>query len=98
MHDRTLVHLPGQPLTRTRAWTYCVAGAKASAAKQSKKKRRSPGGATAVLTPAGKVALIATTAKGHRVRGIHPGAPASALRGHARSQGKGVWVSKLGTG
>jgi hypothetical protein len=98
MDDRTLLQSAGQPLTRTRAWTYCVDGARASAAsKRKRKKRAAPsGGTTAVLTPEGKVALIATTAKGHRARGIHPGTTATALRGHARRLGKGIWVSKLG--
>jgi hypothetical protein len=97
MDDRTLLQSAGQPLQRTRAWTYCVDGARASAAKKKKRKRpKSGGGTTAVLTPAGKVALIATTAKGYRARGIHPGSPASALRGRARRQGKGTWVAKLG--
>jgi hypothetical protein len=94
--DRSLLRSAGQPLTRTRAWTYCVDGAKASSASKRKKKKRSGGGTTAVLTPEGRVALIATTAKGHRVRGLHPGSPASLLRGHARRLGKGIWVSKLG--
>jgi hypothetical protein len=93
-----LLQSAGQPLQRTRAWTYCVQGARASAAKKGKKKKRAAasGGATAVLTPEGKVALIAATAKGHRARGIHPGDRASVLRGHARRFGKGVWVSRLG--
>ncbi len=94
--DRALLKSAGQPLTRTRAWTYCVDGARASSAKKRKKRKASGGGTTAVLTPAGRVALIATTAKGHRVRGIHPGSPASLLRGHARRQGKGIWAAKLG--
>jgi hypothetical protein len=107
--DLALLRSAGQPLTRTRAWTYCVGGAsggpgkkhkkkKASAARRKGKKKKrasSSGGTTAVLTPQGQVALIATTAKGHRVRGIHPGEPASVLRGHARRKGKGLWVSKL---
>jgi len=42
------------------------------------------------------VALIATTAQGYRVRGIHPGDSASLLRGRARRGGNGVWVAKLG--
>ena len=95
MDDRALLQSAGQPLARTRAWTYCVDGARASSAKK-RKRRVSGGGATAVLTPAGKVALIATTAKGYRARGIHPGSSASVLRGHARRQGKGIWVAKLG--
>jgi hypothetical protein len=97
MDDRTLLQSAGQPLTRTRAWTYCVEGAKTSASKKKKKKRAtSGGGTTAVLTPEGKVALIATTAKRYRARGIHPGSPASVLSGHARRQGKGIWVARLG--
>jgi hypothetical protein len=96
MDDRTLLESAGQPLTRTRAWTYCVDGAKASAAKKRKKKHAvSGGGTTAVLTPEGKVAVIATTAKGYRARGIHPGESASVLRGRARRMGKGIWASKL---
>ncbi len=95
MDDRTLLRSAGQPLTRTRAWTYCVKGAKASSAKK-KHKRAGGGGVTAVLTPQGRVALIAVTAKGYRARGIHPGSPASVLRGRARRQGKGIWVAKLG--
>jgi hypothetical protein len=51
---------------------------------------------TAVLTPEGKVALIASSAKGHSIRGVHPGDRASVLRGQARKVGKGVWISKLG--
>jgi hypothetical protein len=95
MEDRTLLQSAGQPLTRTRAWTYCVGSAKASSAKK-RKRAASSGGATAVLTPEGKVALIATTAQGYRVRGIHPGDSASLLRGRARRGAKGVWVAKLG--
>jgi hypothetical protein len=100
--DRTLLQSAGQPLTRTRAWTYCVDAAKASTASKKKGKKRkkkgragASGGTTAVLTPEGKVALIASTAKGHRARGIGPGDRAAALRGHARRRGKGLWVAKL---
>ncbi|MDX6606085.1 MAG: hypothetical protein QOD14_625 [Solirubrobacterales bacterium] len=97
MDDRTLLESAGQPLQRTRAWTYCVKGARASTAKKNKKKRKgASGGATAVLTPEGKVALIATSATGHRVHGIHPGDRAAVLQGRARRFAKGVWVSKLG--
>jgi hypothetical protein len=95
MDDRTLLQSAGQPLQRTRAWTYCVEGARASAAKKRKKKAGAGGGATAVLTPEGRVALIASSAKGHRAHGIHPGERASELRGHARRLGKGIWVSRL---
>jgi hypothetical protein len=98
MDDRSLLQSAGQPLQRTRAWTYCVQGAASASASAAKKKKRakSSGGATAVLTPEGKVALIASSAKGYRARGIHPGLRASALRGHARRMGKGVWVTRHG--
>jgi hypothetical protein len=97
MNDRALLQSAGQPLQRTRAWTYCVQDASAASAakKKGKKRATSSAGATAVLTPEGNVALIASSAKGYRARGIHPGDRASALRGHARRQGKGIWVSRL---
>jgi hypothetical protein len=97
MDDRTLLQGAGQPLTRHRAWTYCVQGAKASTSRKKgkKKRRKSTGGTTAILTPEGKVALIATTAKSYKARGIHPGDRASALRGRSRRLGKGVWVGKI---
>ena len=99
MNDRTLLQKAGQPLRRTRAWRYCVEDAKASSARKRKKGKRKKGAGgsavTAVLTPEGKVALIASDAKGHRARGIGPGDPASRLRGHAKRQGKGIWVAKL---
>src|SRR5262249_45417398 len=107
--DHALLMSAGQPLTRTRAWTYCVQGKsggsgkkhekhgkkRAAAAKKGKKRASTSGGATAVVTPEGKVAVIASTATGYAARGIHPGDPASALRGHARRRGKKIWVAKL---
>src|SRR5581483_2724266 len=59
MGDQKLLRSAGQPLRRTRAWTYCVKGAGASS---EKKKERGREGAAAVLTPSGRVALIASTA------------------------------------
>jgi hypothetical protein len=95
MDDRALLQSAGQPLQRSRAWTYCVQGAASASAAEKKKRAGSSAGATAVLTPEGKVALIASSAKGYRARGISPGDPASALHGHARRRGKGIWVSRL---
>jgi hypothetical protein len=92
--DHTLLLRAGQPLRRTRAWTYCV---KQGDAKGAKKRRAAGGGGvTAVLTPGGRVALVATTAKGHRANGIGPGDSTSLLRKRARRLTKGVWVRKVG--
>jgi hypothetical protein len=74
----------GQPLRRTRAWTYCVRG-----------KRNTHAAATAVLTPQGSVAMIASSAKGNKAKGIGPGARVGRLKGHAKRIGHGVWVTRL---
>jgi hypothetical protein len=92
MHDHGLLLRAGQPLTRTRAWTYCVKGAAATDAKRTGGGK----GVTAVLTPAGRVALVASSASGYPVRGIHPGATASVIRERAHRLRKGIWVSKVG--
>jgi hypothetical protein len=81
MNFRTLLQSAGQPLRRTRAWTYCV-------------QKSGSRGAAAVLTPDGTVALIASDARGHRARGIHPGTKLARLRGRARRVGGGVWVAR----
>jgi hypothetical protein len=83
MDSRTLLHAAGQPLRRTRAWTYCV-------------QKSGSRGAAAVLTPEGSVALIASDAPGHRARGIHPGTKLAKLRGRARRMGGGIWVARKG--
>jgi hypothetical protein len=75
----------GQPIRRTRAWSYCVHG-----------KRNRHRSHTAVLTPRGRVALIASTAPGNRAKGIGPGAPARRLRGFAHPAGGGVFIAPLG--
>ena len=77
-----LLESAGQPLSRTRAWTYCVKGGRTAT--------------TAVLTPEGSVALIASSAPGHRARGVRPGAPLARLRGRAKRIGGGVWAGRLG--
>jgi hypothetical protein len=83
MTSRALLQSAGQPLRRTRAWTYCVDGNNRAAT-------------TAVLTPEGMVALIASSAPGHRARGIRPGVKFAKLRGGAKRIGGGVWISRLG--
>jgi hypothetical protein len=83
MRDRSLLQRAGQPLTRTRAWSWCVKG-----------KRNRHAAATAVLTPAGSVALVASGAEGQSALGIAPGDSATRLRGRAKEVGGGVWVAK----
>jgi hypothetical protein len=61
-----LRRLPVQPVRVTRrSYRYCV--------------RRSSGTVRAVFSRAGRVALVATTARGHGNRRLRPGAPARAL-------------------
>jgi microsomal dipeptidase-like Zn-dependent dipeptidase len=83
MTPRALLESAGQPLRRTRTWSYCVQG-------------KGRAGTAAVMTPEGKVALIASTAPGHRARGIRPGDRLAKLRGRAKRIGGGVWISRLG--
>jgi hypothetical protein len=67
------------PSTRRGALRFCVDGSDAEL--------------RAVLDPAGRVVLAATTAAGHRLRGVAPGAPSRRVRRRfprARSLGHGV--------
>ena len=79
---RTLLRRAGQPQQRTRAWSWCVTGP-----------RNVDLADVAVLSSAGRVQLVGSTAHGRTARGVGVGAPASArrLRG-ARSIGGGVRV------
>ncbi len=84
---KALLERAGQPLRRTRAWSYCVAG---------KRNRRSA--ANAVLTAGGSVALVASSAPGTKAGGLGPGAKVARLR-HAgvKQIGPGLWaVSRAG--
>jgi hypothetical protein len=81
---RSLLERAGQPLRRTRAWSYCVKG-----------RRNRHSAANAVLTPGGTVALVASSARGERALGIGPGADAERLPGEARSIGGGIWTTPL---
>jgi hypothetical protein len=74
----------GQPLRRERAWSWCAKGAGNGHATQS-----------AVMTPGGRVALIATNASKQRAFGIGTGASVRRVRRHAESIGGGVWTAPL---
>src|SRR4051812_44403953 len=74
----------GQPDSRDgRVWTWCVAG-------------KSGGKVTAVLTPAGHVAFIASTARGHRAERVGAGGAAGRL--HARRAGRRLRADSAGRG
>jgi microsomal dipeptidase-like Zn-dependent dipeptidase len=80
-----LLRRAGQPLRRgNRRWTWCAKG-------------RGGGEVTAVLGADGRVAMVASTARGHRAGGIGPGARASRLAG-TRAAGKGLRVRDAGGG
>jgi microsomal dipeptidase-like Zn-dependent dipeptidase len=84
MGHRTLLESAGQPLRRTRTWSYCVDG-------------NGRAGTSAVMTPEGRVALIASTGPGHRARGVRPGTRLAKLRrGKVKRIGGGVWIGRLG--
>jgi hypothetical protein len=69
-----LLRQAGQPKSRPgRAWSWSVKGKANGDAKT-----------VAVLSPEGRVALVASTARGHRARGVGHGAKASRLRPTAR--------------
>ncbi len=81
----TTLRRAGQPQGRTRAWTYCVDGAKGAA------------GVTAVFTPGGSVGLVASTARGHRIGNVVPGTRSGSLRGRARRISPTLWVGGRGS-
>jgi hypothetical protein len=83
----TLLRSAGQPLRRpARAWTYCL---------QARDKRPA-GGVTTVLTPAGKVALVASTGPEQEASRIGTGDRSSQLRGKSRPFGLGLRTRAAG--
>jgi hypothetical protein len=81
-----LLRRAGQPRTRGRTWTWCTVGKPAARI-------------TAVLTPAGRVTTVASTAPGHTLAGAGRGDRLS-KRAKARTKpfGRGLRVRKLGGG
>ena len=85
----------GQPVSRTRTWTWCVASrGKASG---SSKKAGKPK-VVAVFSKRGKVGLIQSTSRKHRAESIRPRMDARRLRGHAKPIGGGLFVRDAGRG
>jgi hypothetical protein len=82
---RGLLERAGQPLTRERAWSWCVEGKRGRNAAQ-----------TAVMTEAGKVGLVASSARRQRAKGVGPGTPVKRLRGRAKRRGGSLWTARLG--
>ena len=83
-----LLRRAGQPARRPgRAWRWCVRG---------KPNRRAH--AMAVLTRAGRVGLVASTARGHRAGGLGRGMRASRLRASTKRFGPGLRVRRAGAG
>jgi hypothetical protein len=87
MRAKRLLRRAGQPIARTRAWSWCVRGRGGRHASH-----------TAVLTPKGRVALVGSTARGNAAGGIGPGTPASDLAGEAERAAPGIWTKALGGG
>jgi hypothetical protein len=79
---RILTHA-GQPIHRTRTWSWCVKGKRGANASQA-----------VVMTPHGKAALVASSARGQELFGVAPGDSASTLDG-AERLGAHVFTRKL---
>jgi hypothetical protein len=87
MPAKALLRRAGQPIARTRAWSWCVRGNGGRHASH-----------TAVLTRKGRVALVGSTARGNAAGGIGPGTPASELVSQADHVAPGVWTKALDGG
>jgi hypothetical protein len=83
-YKRTL-ETAGQPIRRTRAWSYCVRG-----------KGNKHASNTAVLTPHGRVALVASTAAGNTAHGVGVGIRLKRPEGAARSARRGGYIARKG--
>lgn len=84
--SEALLRAAGQPDERgARVWRWCVDG-------------RGDDEVLAVLTPQGRVALVVSTARGHRAAGLGPGAAAERLPDDTRRVGRGVHALPLGRG
>ncbi|MEA2272990.1 MAG: hypothetical protein QOI98_1698 [Solirubrobacteraceae bacterium] len=82
---QTLLRHAGQPQQRTRAWSWCVSG-----------KRNASAADVAVLSPAGTVELVGSTARGRKAGGVAVGTSAKRLSKTTKSMGKGLRVRRRG--
>jgi hypothetical protein len=82
----TLLRTAGQPQQRTRAWTWCMRGAQNAHAAD-----------VAVLSRAGKVELVGSTAHGRRAGGVRVATRARRLRG-TRALGAGLRMRRTAAG
>jgi microsomal dipeptidase-like Zn-dependent dipeptidase len=89
---RRVLERAGQPLRRTRTWTWCAAS-RGAAGKQAGKPR-----VVAVFTRRAKVGLILSTLRKHRAAGVRVRMPARRLRGRAEPIGGGLFVRDAGRG
>jgi microsomal dipeptidase-like Zn-dependent dipeptidase len=86
-----LLRSAGQPLTReARRWAWCVEGDDKGTNRHAR--------TVAALTPQGTVGLIASNARTHIAKGVHPGTRARRARLRTRAFGKGVRVRSAATG
>jgi hypothetical protein len=85
LNAKRLLLRAGQPLRRTRAWTYCV-----------NRKHDPHPYATTVMTPGARVGLVSTTAGGQRALGIEVGDPKGRVRKIGDRLGGGTWTARLG--
>jgi hypothetical protein len=83
-----LLRRAGQPRSRGRVWTWCVMA----------RGEQRPGRVTAVLTPAGRVSTVASTARGHRALGARPGAKPTRAKARTKPFGRGVRARRLAGG
>jgi hypothetical protein len=84
-HWRTVLRRAGQPQQRDRAWSWCVKGAENRAAAD-----------VAVLSEAGRVELVGSTASIRNVHGVRVGQSTRRVR-RARRVGGGVLVRRSGS-
>jgi hypothetical protein len=77
---------PGRRVSRSYRWCVDV-------------KRKDPGArAAAVFTRRGRVGLVASTARGHRIRGLGPNRPAGHVLRNFQSLGNGLYVRRRANG
>jgi hypothetical protein len=84
---QSLLFGAGQPAARPgRSYVYCVTRSRGTRL-------------TAVFGSAGRAELLASTARGYRAGGLHPGSLAKRVAHVARSLGRGLWLgAKLSHG